>query len=265
MCTRCWPDFWHGWKRLKDAQKTAVVRLPALELGYNDAMTVFEKRKPLVGAVVGLGLLLLVLWAWEWVRFETAVWQAGMGGVPITDRLTMDPVGNTLAIAALVSMVCVVLLSVYRLNMEVTIPVSGWWAIPLLATVGLGIMLYLASIPETTICYASGACQVIQQSEYGEILNVPVSIWGALGHFAILVTWSASLIGSSRLLHVVPWALLALTLLGVLFSLYFTFLEPFVIGATCPWCLTSAILMTILFWLSAETVQSLRLEQSLIG
>ncbi len=225
----------------------------------------FGRRKPLVGVVVGLGVLLLALLAWEWVRFETAVWQASVGGVPITERLTLDPVGNSLAIVALVSMVCVVALTVYRLNKEVTIPVSGWWAIPLLTTLGLGIMLYLASIPETTICYPSGACQIIQQSEYGKILTVPVGIWGALGYFAILVTWSASLIGSSRLLHIVPWALLALTLLGVLFSLYFTFLEPFVIGATCPWCLTSAILMTILFWLSAETVQSLRLEQSLIG
>ncbi|MCB8929334.1 MAG: vitamin K epoxide reductase family protein [Ardenticatenaceae bacterium] len=225
----------------------------------------FWKRKPLVWALGGMGLLLLALLGWEWVQFEAAVWQADVGGVPIVERLTLDPVGNTLAIVALVSMVCVVLLTVYRLNKEVTIPVSGWWMIPLLALLGLVIMLYLSSIPETTICYPSGACQVIQQSEYGEILNVPVGIWGALGYFAILVTWSASLIGSSRLLQIVPWALLALTLLGVLFSLYFTFLEPFVIGATCPWCLTSAILMTILFWLSAETVQSLRLENAIYG
>ncbi|MCA9918073.1 MAG: vitamin K epoxide reductase family protein [Anaerolineales bacterium] len=225
----------------------------------------FWKRKSLVWAVVGLGLLLLALWGWEWVLFEASVWQAGVGGVPITERLTLDPIGNTLAIVALVSMVCVVLLTVYRLNKQATLPVSGWWVIPLLAVVGLGIMLYLSSIPETMICYPSGACQVIQQSEYGEILNVPVGIWGAVGYLAILMTWSASLIGSSRLLRVVPWALLALTLLGVLFSLYFTFLEPFVIGATCPWCLTSAILMTILFWLSAETVQSLRLENAIYG
>ena len=216
----------------------------------------------LLGGVAGL---LLALLGWEWVLFEASVWQAGVGGVPIVERLTLDPVGNALAIVALVSMVCVVLLTVYRLNKQVTLPMSGWWAIPLLALLGLGIMLYLSSIPETTICYPSGACQVIQQSEYGEILDVPVGIWGALGYLAILLTWSASLIGSSRLLRVVPWALLGLTLLGVLFSLYFTFLEPFVIGVTCPWCLTSAILMTILFWLSAETVQSLRLEQAIYG
>ncbi|WP_420631057.1 vitamin K epoxide reductase family protein [Candidatus Leptofilum sp.] len=226
-------------------------------------MTDFWKRKPLVW--IGLGLLSILLQGWRWMQFEAAVWQAGIGNAALTERLTMDPIGNTLAIVAFVSMSCVVALTVYRLNTRITIPVSGWWAIPLLSIAGLGIMLYLSTIPETTICYPSGACQVIQQSEYGEILNVPVGIWGALGYFAILATWSVSLIGSSRLLRVVPWALLALTLLGVLFSLYFTFLEPFIIGATCPWCLTSAILMTILFWLSAETVQSLRLEQALYG
>ena len=36
------------------------------------------------------------------------------------------------------------------------------------------------------------------------------------------------------------------TFAGTLFSIYLTFLEPFVIGATCAWCLTSALLMTIL-------------------
>ncbi|GJM41640.1 MAG: hypothetical protein DHS20C20_19220 [Ardenticatenaceae bacterium] len=228
-------------------------------------MTDYFMRKSLIWIGVGLGLLTVALQGWRWVQFEAAVWHAGVGNAAITERLTMDPVGNTLAIIALVSMVCVVVLTLYRLNKQVTLPVSGWWAIPLLSIIGLGIMLYLSAIPETTICYPSGACQIIQQSEYGEILNIPVGIWGALGYLAILVTWSVSLIGSYRLMQIVPWALLALTLLGELFSLYFTFLEPFVIGATCPWCLTSAILMTILFWLSAETVQSLRLERALYG
>lgn len=226
-------------------------------------MADFWRRKPLLWALLSIGGLALSLLGWQWAQFEAAVWQADVGGIAVTDRLTMDPIGNSLAIVALVSMVCVVALTVYRLNKQATIPVSGWWAIPLLAVAGLSIMLYLLSIPETNICYPNGSCQIIQQSEYGEILDIPVGLWGALGYLAILITWSFSLVGSFRLLQIVPWTLLALTLLGVLFSLYFTFLEPFVIGATCAWCLTSAILMTILFWLSAETVQSLRLEQAL--
>jgi uncharacterized membrane protein len=40
-------------------------------------------------------------------------------------------------------------------------------------------------------------------------------------------------------------------LLGTLFSVYLTFLEPFVIGATCAWCLTSAVVITLLLWATA--------------
>jgi len=46
-------------------------------------------------------------------------------------------------------------------------------------------------------------------------------------------------------------SLFAMTITGTLFSIYLTFLEPFVIGATCAWCLTSAIVMTMLMFLSA--------------
>jgi uncharacterized membrane protein len=43
-------------------------------------------------------------------------------------------------------------------------------------------------------------------------------------------------------------------LVGVLFSIYLTYLEPFVIGATCAWCLTSAISMTLILWAATPIV-----------
>ena len=39
---------------------------------------------------------------------------------------------------------------------------------------------------------------------------------------------------------------------GWRFSVYLTFLEPFVIGATCMWCLGSAVVVTLLLWLTAR-------------
>jgi uncharacterized membrane protein len=42
---------------------------------------------------------------------------------------------------------------------------------------------------------------------------------------------------------------------GVLFSIYLTFLEPFVIGATCMWCISSAVLMIILLLISTPAAQ----------
>jgi uncharacterized membrane protein len=41
---------------------------------------------------------------------------------------------------------------------------------------------------------------------------------------------------------------------GTLFSVYLTFLEPFVIGATCIWCLSSAVVMTLLLWVVTDSV-----------
>jgi uncharacterized membrane protein len=43
-----------------------------------------------------------------------------------------------------------------------------------------------------------------------------------------------------------------MTLAGTVFSIYLTFLEPFVIGATCAWCLSSSILITVLMLLAVS-------------
>ena len=53
----------------------------------------------------------------------------------------------------------------------------------------------------------------------------------------------------SWILH--PWllaalGLLALALVGVLFSIYLTLLELFVIHAVCMWCLSSALIATLI-------------------
>jgi uncharacterized membrane protein len=39
---------------------------------------------------------------------------------------------------------------------------------------------------------------------------------------------------------------------GVIFSLYLTYLELFVIRAVCIWCLTSAVIITLLMLLSLK-------------
>jgi len=43
-----------------------------------------------------------------------------------------------------------------------------------------------------------------------------------------------------------------MSLFGTLFSLYLTYLEPFVIQAVCLWCLASAILITLLLLFSLK-------------
>jgi uncharacterized membrane protein len=81
-----------------------------------------------------------------------------------------------------------------------------------------------------------------------------MGVVGLVGYGAILVTWLVARRASPRGggWHWLPWGI---TLAGVLFSIRLTALEPFVIGATCIWCLGSAIAITVLLWLlSGETV-----------
>jgi uncharacterized membrane protein len=131
--------------------------------------------------------------------------------------------------------------------------------IPILAVIGLGVAGYLAyveSMQVTAICGPVGDCNTVQQSTYARLFGwLPIGVLGVFGYVGILTMWAAG-----RFFHgwLSEWARLALfgvTLCGTLFSIYLTFLEPFVIGATCAWCLTSAVIMTTLLWLTCRPTQ----------
>jgi len=68
--------------------------------------------------------------------------------------------------------------------------------------------------------------------------------------------------GPHELAGYAPPALFGVTLFGVLFSLYLTILEPFVIRAVCAWCLISAFLVTLLMLLSLRpALQAIEVRQ----
>ncbi len=135
-------------------------------------------------------------------------------------------------------------------------PMPEWleWATPLLALIGLGVASYLAYVETqavAAVCGPVGDCNAVQSSEYAKLLGVlPVGVLGALGYAAILAAWLWGRLRSDWLAGYAPLAILGMTLFGTLFSLYLTYLEPFVIRAVCAWCLTSAIVITVLMLLS---------------
>jgi uncharacterized membrane protein len=114
------------------------------------------------------------------------------------------------------------------------------------------------------ICGAVGDCHSVQQSQYATLFGLlPIGILGVVGYLAILLAWVAGWSTNATISRVSRIALFGMALFGVLFSIYLTFLEPFVIGATCAWCLTSALVMLLLFWLSAPAgLEAIRGEGS---
>jgi uncharacterized membrane protein/glutaredoxin len=171
----------------------------------------------------------------------------------VVARVLTDPRGNGLAILVLVGMVATVLRSAAVLRRPARAG-SLDWLTPLLGLAGLGVAAYLAHVEVRgvqAVCGPVGDCNTVQQSEYARLFGVlPIGVLGLLGFAAILVGWAVRRWGAGRASSWAAIALLAMTGFGTLFSIYLTFLEPFVIGATCLWCLSSAVIMTTLYVLA---------------
>ncbi len=122
------------------------------------------------------------------------------------------------------------------------------WLVPLAAVAGFAVAGYLAYVElslSDAVCGLVGNCNAVQQSSYAQFAGIPIGVLGLIGYAAIAAVW---FIDKAKR----PWAHRALTymaIFGVVFSAYLTFLEPFVIGASCFWCLTSAVWMLTILWL----------------
>ena len=121
--------------------------------------------------------------------------------------------------------------------------------IPLLAVLGLGVAGYMAYIEIThvaAVCGPVGECNVVQTSQYATIAGIPVAVLGLINFAAVLVLWLVQRSGAGKWARPAALALLGLAVFGVLFSIYLTLLELFVIHAICMWCLTSALITTLI-------------------
>ncbi len=109
-----------------------------------------------------------------------------------------------------------------------------------LAALGLVVAGYLAVLHArgaSPVCFASGGCETVQNSRYSQLAGIPVPFLGLAGYAMLLA--STFMRGEFGRLS---GLLVAAT--GVVFSAYFTYLEVFVIGAVCQWCVASALIMT---------------------
>ena len=165
-------------------------------------------------------------------------------------RFLQDPAGNTLAVIVLIGMLASTVWAVWSFLTKSEVENTSWsnWAVPLLAIGGMLVASYMTYIETThsqALCGPIGNCNDVQQSPYAYVLGVlPVGILGLFGYLSILIAWiiyRKGPAGWQNAAIIVCWALIWF---GMIFSIYLTFLEPFVIGATCAWCITSALIMT---------------------
>jgi uncharacterized membrane protein len=150
------------------------------------------------------------------------------------------------------------------------LPPGAQILIPILSVLGLGVALYLTFIETTNtaaVCGPVGDCNAVQASPFAMLFGfLPVGLLGAVGYIGILAGWFIGRRSDSALGRLAPLLVFGMALFGVLFTIYLTYLELFVIKAVCIWCLTSAVIMAFVLALSvAPALEALRTEDDAEG
>jgi uncharacterized membrane protein len=121
-----------------------------------------------------------------------------------------------------------------------------------LAALGLLVSGYMTIYKLTdsqTMCLGNGGCSIVNSSVYSEVYGIPVALVGVLGYAAILgiLTRAGRRISPSGSAVLITFGL---CLAGFLFTVYLIYVEIALIHALCPFCITSQVIMTVLFILS---------------
>ena len=170
------------------------------------------------------------------------------------DMEYMQSNGFTLAIVIMIGMGIALAYSLIAFALGKTFSLPAWsgWLIPILIVIGMGVAAYLSYVETQSveaICGPVGDCNTVQQSRYAKLFDIlPVGMLGLLGYLSLLATWLAHKF-IRRLEKPAAIGFWGMAFFAVIFSLYPTYLEPFIIRAVCIWCLSSAVIVTLILLL----------------
>lgn len=121
-------------------------------------------------------------------------------------------------------------------------------AIAFFAALGVAVAAYIAIAEaggDSPVCLAGGSgCQTVADSSYSHVAGINIAIFGVIGYLLLLAS-------SFLVSDVARLGGFLIALAGFGYSIFLTYIEIFKIEAICHWCVASAVLMTILFLLSA--------------
>ncbi len=127
------------------------------------------------------------------------------------------------------------------------------WIMIGLSLIGLLDSTYLTYIKlahRVAACAGIGDCETVNASVYSEIHGIPIALLGAGAYLVLLFLLIMEPRGEI-------WAALSaygvfgITLTGVIYSAYLTYIEVAVLHAVCPFCVLSAVVMVLLLLLAS--------------
>ncbi|MBI4088523.1 vitamin K epoxide reductase family protein [Candidatus Kaiserbacteria bacterium] len=129
----------------------------------------------------------------------------------------------------------------------------------LFAFFGLADSLYLAQHEASgtpLLCNIQNlsGCNVVIASQYSRLFGISLAEYGVVFYGIVFILAALEIVIFNRLLR---RALQAASLIGIIASLYFTFVQIFFIGALCIYCLASA-LTALLIFICASFIEPMR-------
>lgn len=117
-----------------------------------------------------------------------------------------------------------------------------------LSVLGIAVAAYLTVVHyqhDLLICGAGGGCHTVQNSEYAVVAGVPIALGGLAMYVVLLGLGVLRWVVSGRR-SVATYAAFGIALAGVAYAAYLTYIELFVIDAICQWCVSSAVITTLI-------------------
>ena len=135
--------------------------------------------------------------------------------------------------------------------------------IPLLCIMGIGVAGYLTKIEYSggaPFCGAVQGCDKVQSSEYAWIIKdvLPVGLLGLAAYISMLAAWIWGRFSTGTAGHLMRMGIFVSASIGILYSIYLTWIELFVLKAACIWCLLSANILTLILILSLPAARKSR-------
>ena len=116
--------------------------------------------------------------------------------------------------------------------------------IALLGVVNAGYLAWSAAIGDAPTCFLNSGCDVVAASPYSRFMGIPLATFGVF-FYAMLTgfaVWKLFIHEALALRFMLP-----LASMGFILSLYFLYLQAFVIHAYCEFCLFSLFDATLIF------------------
>lgn len=236
------------------------VPLLIVEEAYLSGLTSIQEQFPgLIDARLGSG-------GTDWPAIpglEEALQKAGFTRPPATlaEKFLNGQPANSLAVIVLVFLFLSLVFSLlitFRPAPKAMEAIPAW-VFPLLLLIGMSVAAYLTYTELTkseVFCGGISNCTAVQESQYSKLLGIlSVGEFGIAGYILIGLAWIFHHKAHGMRKTIAAIAMFGFAVFGVSFSIYLTFLEPFVIGATCLWCLTSALIMGLVLPLTTGSVR----------